>query len=56
MGRFMHMNTGLVFVTIIGAALIFGVLAALIILPVVASVGQIGHYVRCKLLDMDPYP
>jgi predicted PurR-regulated permease PerM len=56
MGRFMHMNTGLVFVAIISSALVFGVLAALIILPVVASVGQIGHYVRCKLLDMDPYP
>ncbi|MCB9422413.1 MAG: AI-2E family transporter [Ardenticatenaceae bacterium] len=56
MGRFMHMNTGLVFVAIIGAALIFGILAALIVLPVIASAGQIGHYVRCKLLDMDPYP
>ena len=56
MGRFMHMNTGLVFVAIIGSALIFGVLAALIILPVIASAGQIGHYVRCKLLDIDPYP
>jgi predicted PurR-regulated permease PerM len=56
MGRFMHMNTGLVFVAIIGSALIFGILAALIVLPVVASLGQIGHYLRCKLLDVEPYP
>ena len=56
MGRFMHMHTGLVFVAIIGSALSFGILAALIVLPVLASAGQIGHYVRCKLLDMDPYP
>ncbi len=56
MGRFMHMNTGLVFIAIIGSALIFGVLAALIILPVVASAGLLGHYIRCKLLDIDPYP
>lgn len=56
MGRFMHMNTGLVFVAIIGSALIFGILAALIVLPVLASAGQIGHYVRCKLLDVEPYP
>lgn len=55
MARFMHMNTGLVFVAIIGAALIFGILAALIVLPLLATVGQIGHYVRCKLLDMDPW-
>ncbi len=55
MGRFMHMNTGLVFVAIIGAALIWGVLAALIVLPVIASAGQIGQYVRAKLLDENPW-
>ncbi len=56
MGRFLHMNTGLVFVAIIGAALISGVLAALIILPVLVTVGQIGHYLRSKLLHLDPWP
>lgn len=56
MGRFLHINTGLVFVAIIGAALISGVLAALIILPVLVTVGQIGHYVRSKLLYLDPWP
>jgi len=56
MGRFLHMNTGLVFVAIIGAALISGVLAALIILPVIVTVGQIGHYLRSKLLHLDPWP
>lgn len=56
MGRFMHMNTGLVFVSIIGAALIFGIFEALIVLPVVASAGQIGHFVRCKLLSIPPFP
>jgi predicted PurR-regulated permease PerM len=55
MARFMHMNAGLVFVAIIGAALIFGILAALIVLPMIATVGQIGHYVRCKLLNLDPW-
>ena len=56
MGRFLHMNTGLVFVTIIGAALISGILAALIILPLLVTVGQIGRYIRCKLLNLDPWP
>ncbi len=56
MGRFLHMNTGLVFVAIIGAALISGVLAALIILPLLVTVGQVGHYVRSKLLYLDPWP
>jgi predicted PurR-regulated permease PerM len=56
MGRFMHMNTGLVFVAIIGAAILQGVLAALIILPILATVGIIGYYVRCKLLNLEPWP
>jgi predicted PurR-regulated permease PerM len=55
MGRFLHLNTGLVFVAIIGAALISGILAALIILPLLVTVGQIGRYVRCKLLNLDPW-
>ncbi len=55
MGRSMHMNTGLVFIAVIGAALIYGVLAALIILPAFQTVGHIGHYVRCRLLNLDPW-
>ncbi|MCA9932791.1 MAG: AI-2E family transporter [Ardenticatenaceae bacterium] len=55
MGRFMHMNTGLVFIAIIGAALLSGILAALVVLPVIASVSLIGHYIRCRLLDISPW-
>lgn len=55
MGRFMHMNTGLVFVSIIGAAILSGILAALIILPLLASVGQIGKYLRSRLLGLNPW-
>lgn len=56
MGRFMRMNTGLVFLAIIGAAMLGGILAALIILPIIASIGVIGKYIRARLLDLDPWP
>lgn len=56
MGRFLHMNTGLVLIAIVGAALLSGILAALIILPVLASIFLIGHYLRCRLLDIPPWP
>ena len=56
MGRFMHMNTGIVFLAIIAAALLEGIFAALVILPILASVGVLGRYVRAKLLDFDPWP
>lgn len=56
MGRFMHLNTGLVFIAIIGAAMLQGILAALIVLPILATIGLTGRYVRARLLDMDPWP
>jgi predicted PurR-regulated permease PerM len=56
MGRFMRLNTGLVFIAIIGAALLGGILAALIILPIIASIGVIGRYIRARLLDLEPWP
>ena len=56
MGRFMHMNTGLVFVAIIGAAVLHGILAALIILPILATVGLIGRYIRARLFNESPWP
>lgn len=56
MGRFMHMNTGFVFVAIVGAVVLQGILAALIILPILATVGIIGRYLRARLLNLDPWP
>lgn len=55
MGRFMRMNTGLVFLAIIAAAMLQGILAALVILPILATVGVIGRYVRARLLNLDPW-
>ncbi len=56
MRRFMRLNTGLVFLAIIGAAMLSGILAALIILPIIASIGVIGRYIRARLLDLEPWP
>ncbi len=55
MGRFMHMNTGLVFLAILAAALLQGILGALIVLPILATIGVLGRYVRAKLLNIDPW-
>lgn len=55
MGRFMHMNTGLVFLAIIAAVILEGILGALIVLPILASIGLIGRYVRARMLNLDPW-
>jgi len=56
MKRFMRLNTGLVFLAILGAAMLSGILAALLILPIIASIGVIGRYIRARLLDLEPWP
>lgn len=56
MGRYMRMNTGLVFLAILAAAMLQGILAALVILPILATVGVLGRYVRARLLHLEPWP
>lgn len=56
MGRFMRIHTGVVFLAIIGAAMLQGILAALIVLPILATIGVIGRYVRARLMNLEPWP
>jgi predicted PurR-regulated permease PerM len=56
MGRFLNMNEGLIFVAIIAAAVLWGILGALIIVPLLATFGALGRYVRCRLLRLEPWP
>jgi predicted PurR-regulated permease PerM len=56
MKHFLHMNEGLIFVAIIGATVVWGILGALIIVPLLATVGVVGRYVRCRLLHLEPWP
>jgi hypothetical protein len=56
MGRFLHLNTGLIFVAIVGAIVVANVFVALIILPLIGTAGVLGHYVRSRLLNEDPWP
>jgi len=56
MGRSVKMHEGLVFVAILGAVIYEGVLGALIIVPVIASIGVLGRYIRSRMLGLPPYP
>ncbi len=56
MGYFLSMNEGLIFVAIIGAVVLWGILGALLIVPLLATAGIIARYVRCRLLNLDPWP
>ena len=55
-GRSVHMHDGLVFIAIVAAVVVEGVLGALIVIPVLASIGVIGRYIWNQILGIDPFP
>lgn len=56
MGQSLRMHPAVVFVGVIGALSLAGILAALIVIPVMGSVGVIGRYIYAKILDISPHP
>ena len=54
--RSVHMHDGVVFIAIMAAVVLQGILGALVIVPVLASVGVLGHYVYHQLVGSSPWP
>lgn len=55
MGRSLHMNEALIFVAILSATILWGILGALLIVPVMASVAVIMEYLRRRVLGLPPF-
>jgi hypothetical protein len=55
MGRSLHMNEALVFIIIIIATILEGILGALLVVPLFASAVVILGYVQRKLLGLPPF-
>jgi predicted PurR-regulated permease PerM len=55
MGRSVHMNEGLVFVAIMIATILGGIMGALLVVPVLATVVVVGEYVRRKVLGLPAF-
>ncbi len=55
-GRSVHMNEALVFISIIMATVIWGLLGALLVVPILASTVVIVDYLRRRILGMPPFP
>jgi predicted PurR-regulated permease PerM len=54
MGRSVHLHEGLVFIAIIAAVLLQGILGAIIIVPVIASALAIGRYLKAGIYGQEP--
>jgi predicted PurR-regulated permease PerM len=55
MGRIVHMNEGLIFIAIIIATILKGILGALLVVPLLASVIVIGGYIQRRVLGLPPF-
>jgi predicted PurR-regulated permease PerM len=55
MGRSVHMNEALVFIAIMIATILKGILGALLVVPVLASVIVIAGYVQRRVLGLPPF-
>jgi putative permease len=56
MGRSVHMHEALVIISIILSTILWGILGALLVVPVLASLGVIFDYLRRRILGMAPFP
>jgi predicted PurR-regulated permease PerM len=56
MGRSVHMHEALVLISILLATVLWGILGALIIVPVLASLVVIVDYLRRRILGLPPFP
>ena len=54
-GRSVHMNEGLIFIAIMIATILEGIMGALLIVPVLASVSVILEYIRRRILGLPPF-
>jgi predicted PurR-regulated permease PerM len=55
MGRSVHMNEALVFVIILVATILEGILGALLVVPVFASAVLIANYIQRRVLGLSPF-
>ncbi len=55
MGQTLRIHPGLVFVGVIGALALSGIVGALVIIPLMASIGVLGRYIQAKLRDEPPW-
>jgi len=55
MGRSVHMNEGLVFIAIMTATILAGIMGALLVVPVLATVAVVGEYIRRRVLGFPAF-
>ena len=56
LGQSVRLHEGVVFLAIVLSIMLGGALVVLLVVPLLATVGVVGRYVRARLLDEPPFP
>lgn len=56
MGHSLRLHPGVVFVAVMGSLALGGILIALLIIPVIGTLGIIGGYLRARIFGLEPWP
>lgn len=56
MGHSLRLHPGVVFVAVMGSLALGGILIALLIIPVIGTLGIIGSYLRARIFGQEPWP
>ncbi|MCB0033058.1 MAG: AI-2E family transporter [Anaerolineales bacterium] len=56
MGHSLRLHPGVVFVAVMGSLALGGILIALLIIPVIGTLGIIGSYLRARIFGLEPWP
>jgi predicted PurR-regulated permease PerM len=52
----LQIHPAVVFVGVVAALYLLGMLGALVVVPVLGTLAIIGNYLRCRILELDPWP
>ena len=55
-GKSLALHDGVIFVAIISAVVINGIIGVLIVVPLLASLMVVGKYLRRRVLGLPPFP
>jgi predicted PurR-regulated permease PerM len=52
----LQIHPAVVFVGVVAALYLLGMLGALVVVPLLGTLAIVGNYLRCRILELDPWP
>lgn len=56
MGRRLKLHPALIFIGVFSSLALLGILVTLLIIPLMATIGIVARYIRCRIQGVEPFP